>query len=441
MVKLSPNEVVSTLRKHMLVDGYSDMIVDLKKSHGCMMHDSLQDRDFLDLFGFFATVPIGHNHPGMHDDDFKEQLLNAALMKPSNSDFYTLEMGEFVEVFSKHAVPRNLPHLFFVSGGALAVENALKAAFDWKVRKNFEKGVTAECGTQVIHFRGAFHGRSGYTLSLTNTDPAKTKYFPKFSWPRIINPKLSFPLNDERVAETVELEKQAVQEIKSALQQEGDDIAALIIEPIQGEGGDNHFRKEFFQQLRTLANENDVMLIFDEIQTGVGLTGKMWCFEHFGVEPDMICFGKKTQVCGFLCSDRIKEVENNVFEESSRINSTWGGNLVDMVRCKRYLEIIAEENMIENAGVVGDYLKHKLIELGEEFPEQISNVRGRGLMIAFDLPDPPTRARCLDAFYKEGLIALSSGERAIRFRPALNLSQEYADQGVAIMAKAFKEIF
>jgi len=424
----------------MLVDGYGDIIVDLKKSHGCMMHDSLQRRDFLDLFGFFATVPVGFNHPRMHEDAFKEQLLNVALMKPSNSDFYTIEMAEFVEVFSKVAIPKNLPHLFFVSGGALAVENALKAAFDWKVRKNFQKGVTAERGTQVIHFKEAFHGRSGYTLSLTNTDVTKTKYFPKFSWPRIINPKLSFPLNDEHIAQTIALEKQAVQEIKAALQREGDDIAAMIIEPIQGEGGDNHFRKEFFQELRTIADENDVMLIFDEIQTGVGLTGKMWCFEHFGVEPDMMCFGKKTQVCGFLCSDRIKEAEGNVFEESSRINSTWGGNLVDMVRCRKYLEIIAEENLIENAGTVGDYLKGKLTELQDEYPAQISNVRGRGLMIAFDLPDPQSRTRCLDSFYKERLIALSSGSRSIRFRPALNLSQELANQAVAIMAKTIKEI-
>ncbi|RMF58480.1 MAG: L-lysine 6-transaminase, partial [Calditrichaeota bacterium] len=331
MLKLTPQQVYPTLSQHMLVDGFRKMVVDLQRSEGSYLYDSLNERRYLDLFSFFATSPIGHNHPALKTPEFQEKILSVALMKPSNSDFYTTEMAEFVATFSKHAMPEHLPYLFLISGGALAVENALKAAFDWKVRKNFQKGHTEEKGTQVIHFREAFHGRSGYTLSLTNTDPTKTKYFPKFKWPRITNPKLTFPLDDAGLEQVIALEKQAVAEIEQAIHDNPDDIAAMIIEPIQGEGGDNHFRKEFFQQLRTLADENDIMLIFDEVQTGIGLTGKMWCYEHFGVQPDMVAFGKKTQVCGFMCSKRIDEAENNVFHESSRINSTWGGNLVDMV--------------------------------------------------------------------------------------------------------------
>ena len=276
MLKLAPKDVFPTLNEHMLVDGYSEIVVDLQKSEGNYIYDSLSGRKYLDMFSYFATAPIGHNHPAMHDPEFEEKILSVAIMKPSNSDFYSTEMAEFVQTFSKYAIPEQLPYLFLVSGGALAVENALKAAFDWKVRRNFQKGIKEEKGSQVIHFKEAFHGRSGYTLSLTNTDKRKTKYFPKFNWPRITNPKILFPFNEVNLDKVVALENQAIDEIKAAIHECSDDIAAMIIEPIQGEGGDNHFRKEFFQKLRTVADESDILLIFDEVQTGIGLTGKMW---------------------------------------------------------------------------------------------------------------------------------------------------------------------
>ncbi len=441
MLSLTPDQVFPTLRRHMLVDGFDQMVVDLQKSQGHYIYDSLNRRRYLDLFGFFATAPVGHNHPALHDDAFKRKILSVALMKPSNSDFYTVEMAEFVATFAEYAMPESLPHLFLISGGALAVENALKAAFDWKVRKNFQKGARTEKGHQVIHFKQAFHGRSGYTLSLTNTaDPRKTKHFPKFHWPRITNPKLTFPLDEANLAHAQKLEAQAEAEIKQALHEHGDDIAAIIIEPIQGEGGDNHFRGEFLQTLRTLADENDLLLIFDEVQTGVGLTGKIWCFQHFGVEPDLLAFGKKTQVCGIMAGRRIEEVEGHVFEEPSRINSTWGGNLVDMVRFRKYLEIIVAENLVENAAKVGAYFLDRLHGLQAAFPQAVSNVRGRGLMIAFDLPNGEQRTRFLQTALKHGMIALGCGERSVRFRPALDFTPARVDEALDIIHRALTEV-
>jgi L-lysine 6-transaminase len=160
-------------------------------------------------------------------------------------------------------------------------------------------------------------------------------YFPRFDWPRITNPKLEFPVTQAVLERVVAEEAQAVAEIEQAVRANPDDIAALIIEPIQGEGGDNHFRPEFFRELRRLADEHDFMFIVDEVQTGLGATGKLWGVEHMGVRPDIIAFGKKTQVCGIMAGDRIDEVEDNVFVVSSRLNSTWGGSLVDMVRSQR----------------------------------------------------------------------------------------------------------
>jgi L-lysine 6-transaminase len=437
-LRILPTEVHTTLAKHMLVDGF-DLVVDLKRSQGSYIYDSRYNKRYLDFFTFFASGSIGINHPKMTSPDFLERLTTAAINKPSNSDAYTVEMAEFVETFARIAQPEYLPYAFFIDGGALAVENALKTAFDWKVRKNFVKGYTEERGRQVIHFRRAFHGRSGYTLSLTNTDPVKTNYFPKFKWPRIHNPALRFPLNEKNLEQVKREETIALEQIKQAIINNPDDIAAVIIEPIQGEGGDNHFRKEFFVELRRICDENDILLIFDEVQTGIGITGKMWAHEYL-VKPDLMAFGKKTHVCGFVSSTRVDDVLENVFHKPGRINSTFGGNLVDMVRFTRTLEIINEENLVENARSVGEYLQSKLRDLEGEFPHLVSNARGRGLFCAIDLDSAQNRDQLRMKAYEEGLILIGCGDHSIRFRPPLNLKKEEVDEGIRIIRNALKEI-
>lgn len=436
-VRVLPTEVHSTLSKHMLIDGF-DLVVDLKRSQGAYLYDSRYNKRYLDFFTFFASSSVGLNHPKMTDRAFLEKLAYVAVNKPSNSDAYTVEMAEFVETFTRIAKPEYMQYMFFVDGGTLAVENAIKTAFDWKVRKNFVRGHTEERGQQIIHFRRAFHGRSGYTLSMTNTDPTKTNYFPKFKWPRIHNPAIRFPL--EQYLEQVKKEEAlALQQIKQAIVNNPDDIAALIIEPIQGEGGDNHFRKEFFVELRTLCDENDILFIFDEVQTGVAITGKMWAHEYF-VKPDLMTFGKKTQICGFLCTTRVDDVLENVFHKPSRINSTFGGNLIDMVRFSRVLEIIEEEQLIENARNVGDHLHIQLTMLEKEFPALVQNARGRGLFCAMDLDTAQNREQLRRKAYEAGLILIGCGDRSIRFRPPLNLKKEEVDEGIRIIQKALKEI-
>jgi L-lysine 6-transaminase len=432
--RLTPQLVLPALRKHMLVDGF-EIVIDLRKSKGSYIIDAKDGKRYLDFFTFVASSPVGMNHPKMTSPEFLKKLAYVAVNKPSNSDIYTAEQAEFLDTFARVAIPQYLPHAFFIEGGALGIENTLKAAFDWKIRKNFARGYREERGRQVIHFRQAFHGRTGYTLSLTNTDPVKTDLFPKFSWPRVLNPVVHFPLTPENIARAGVDEEISINQIKEAFYNNKDDIAAIIIEAIQGEGGDNHFRPEFFRALRQLADENEAMLIVDEVQTGIGMTGKMWAHQHF-VEPDMIAFGKKMQVCGFLCGRRIEEVKDNVFAVSSRLNSTWGGNLVDMVRAQKYLEIIEEENLVENARVVGGYLVKRLHALAEEFPAVVSSPRGLGLFAAFDVATPELRnairTKCLDL----GLIILPSGERAIRFRPPLNVTKQEIDLGMEIIRKS-----
>ncbi len=430
---VAAEEVFPILRSNILVDGFH-LVVDLEKSHGSYMVDALEGRELLDCYSYFASLPIGHNHPKMRNEEFRSTLMRVASTNPANSDVYTGEFAAFVRTFREVAAPEEFRYLFFVAGGALAVENALKTAFDWKRQKNREAGIKGG-GDRILHFREAFHGRTGYTLSLTNTDPAKTRDFPQFDWPRVANPKLTFPIDEQKAAAD---EAASVAVIEAAFDADPSGIAAIIIEPIQGEGGDNHFRPEFLQQLRRIADEREALLIFDEVQTGIGMTGHMWAFQGLGVTPDIVAFGKKTQVCGIMSTARVDEVEGNVFHESSRINSTWGGNLVDMVRAAQYLRIIEADNLVENAAEVGEFFLEELRGLEADF-ETVSNVRGSGLMLAFDLPDgggrDELRTRCWDS----GLATLTCGPRSIRFRPCLTFSREDVDAAIGLLRKAFAE--
>jgi len=422
-----PVDVRETVRRHLLADGL-EVVPDLDRSRGVDLVDARSGETFLDYFTCFSTLPLGWNHPRLADPAFREELGRVAVQKPSNSDFYTREMAAFVEAFGREMLPEGYRHLFFIDGGALAVENALKAAFDWRIKKNRAAGQAGEVGTQVLHFRDAFHGRTGYTLSLTNTaDPRKYALFPKFRWPRVSAPS------------TEAAEEQALAEIEAAFAEHGADVACLIVEPIQCEGGDRHFRGEFLRALRETTARHGCLLILDEVQTGFFATGKRWCFEHFeGVEPDLVAFGKKSQICGVFTGGRIDEVPNNVFRESSRINSTWGGNLVDMVRCRRVLEVVREEGLAENAARVGEALVRGLRDLAAEFPKTLSNPRGRGVLVAFDLPTTAQRDATLRALFERRLLTLACGRVSIRFRPALDAPLDSVPRALSLLSDALR---
>src|SRR5438067_2030652 len=248
-------------------------------------------------------------------------------------------------------------------------------------------------------------------------------------------PHIDFSLPaSQREADVIEQEKQAEREIYQFIEQRNIDICAIIIEPIQGEGGDNHFRGEWLQKLRRICDESDILLIFDEVQSGIGVTGRNWCCEHFDVLPDLMSFGKKAQVCGVMAGPRIDEVTDNAFRLPSRLNSTWGGNFTDMVRSTHYLRIIEQERLVENAAKVGAYFLEQLRDLQTQEP-LISAARGRGLFLAFDLPDAKTREEFWHGFFDLGVLTLRSGEHSIRFRPALDITAQVIDQAMELMRK------
>lgn len=395
------------VKKHTIGDGL-DIVACPHGSHGSWLRDALTGNEYLDCYTCFASMPIGWNHPRLVEQT--ERLGRAAVHKIANSDMYCEDYASFVEEFASNAP--DFKYFFFIDGGTLAVENAVKAAFDYKMRKMGWKDDYMANGLDVLHLEHAFHGRSGYALSLTNTKPDKIWGFPKFPWTRLASPMGSrqnheFSLNQAEAA-----------------MRKGN-VAALILEPIQGEGGDIHLPGDYIRDLRDLTRKYDVLFIVDEVQTGVGLTGKMWAYEHFGdLRPDMMCFGKKTQVCGFACTHKIEEAENHVFKHSSRINSTWGGNVVDMVRFEVISKVIREEKLVENAAVVGEYFKDRLRDC-----DKIGHPRGRGLMLAFDMEDAGER----DLFchkVSDKMLVLKSGDKSVRLRPPLTFSK--ADVDVAM---------
>jgi L-lysine 6-transaminase len=250
---------------------------------------------------------------------------------------------------------------------------------------------------------------------------------------------MRFPQDEAAVNEVRELERLTLARAERAFDIHNGDIAAILIEPIQGEGGDNHFRPEFLQALRKLADERGALLVFDEVQTGVGLTGSWWAHQQLGVVPDIICFAKKLQVGGILVSTRVDEVDS-VFKVPSRISSTWGGALVDMVRGTRILETIASEQLLSNATQRGVELQTGLAALAERFPALVRNVRGRGLMCALDLPTPEQRTAVIKAAFAEQLLLLPCGVQTVRFRPFLNVSSELVQEMLTRLSRALAKV-
>ncbi len=429
-LQIEPDRVHEVLSRSILVDGL-DLVLDLTASAGSYLVDARDGRRYLDMFSFVASSALGMNHPALaEDEDFRAELLQAALNKPSNSDVYSVAMAGFVETFARVLGDPALPHLFFVEGGALAVENALKVAFDWKSRHNQAHGIDPALGTRVLHLRGAFHGRSGYTLSLTNTKPVTVARFPTFDWPRIDAPFI------RPGACMDDLEAESLRQARAAFDAHPHDIACFLAEPIQGEGGDRHFRPEFFVAMRELCDEYDALLIFDEVQTGCGLTGTPWAYQQLGAQPDAVAFGKKTQVCGVMAGRRVDEIADHVFAVPSRLNSTWGGNLADMVRARRILEVIEADGLFDRAAERGAYLRARLDELAHDFPGVVLDPRGRGLMCAFSLPTTADRDELIRQLWQHAVIVLPAGKDGIRFRPALTVSRAEIDAAIAAVRRA-----
>jgi len=431
------SKVVERLQKHVLADG-ERVIVDLERSRGSILVDAETSQELVDFHGFIASLPLGYNHPSVVEDEaYQTKLHQASQYRVAIPDIYHSYYADFVEVFASTLPIEFQSHLFFIDGGSVAVENALKTAMDYKIRRNFDRDIHGK-GYQVLHLRNAFHGRTGYCLSVTNTnDPRKYAHFAKFDWPRVDVPALYFDRAGTAHRDAIG-EEQALQAMRSALSQTRvHDICAILLETIQGEGGDRHLSGEFLQEVYGLSREFDCLVIFDEVQCGFGTTGKWWAFEHQPIAPDLVAFGKKTQVCGIAATQHIDTV-NNTFTTPSRISSTWGGQLVDMVRCEKIIQVIRAEHLLPQIAQQGAYILAQLREFGQQ-TGLVANVRGRGAFIGFDVVDTPTRDRVRELSKQAGCLFLTCGEVSLRFRPALTIQIWEIDRGLGILFKVLRQ--
>ncbi len=410
--------------------------VDIEKSEG-MYLATVDGQRLFDWAGYYGSKLIGHNHPGLYEPDYLRRLSRAANNKVANPDFLTQECLDYYQMLYRVA-PESMQgpslEVYAVNSGAEAVENMMKylvALFNHKrMRKN--KPITQR---RFLYFDKAFHGRTVFALNVTQTiDPVATKDFHGLMGGNIMLP---FPSYD--AAATAEQNQshalKSLQQVESALSLMCDEIVGIIVEPIQGAGGHRIALPEFFQGLSSLAHDYDVYLGFDEVQTGLGATGKMWGIDHFHLPhaPTAVATGKKFGNGVVYMKERLEDV--------GILDSTWGGNLADMVRVCREMDIVMEEGLIEKAALNGKRLAEGLTEIVSKHSPKASNVRGLGLYQGFALDTPERKAALMDVALQElDLLLLGAGSRSIRTRPNLSVNADEVDLFVNLLDQALAKV-
>jgi 4-aminobutyrate aminotransferase/(S)-3-amino-2-methylpropionate transaminase len=359
------------------------------------------------------------------------------------------EWVDIVERTLMRIAPKGHTRVVTVTTGAEAVENAIKAAF---VRlasrrrggkppsdadlaacmKNDQPGVNA---FKVLSFEGGFHGRSLGALSLTRSKAIHKLDFPAFQWPTAPFPANKYPL-DVHAAENRAAEARSLEAVEAVFRANKDEVAALIVEPIQGEGGDCHASPDFFRSLRRLTREHGVAFIADEVQTCGGAVGTWWAHEQWGLDdpPDMVTWSKKFQMGGYYSKEEFFPTE------PLRIFNTFLGDPLRLAQFEVMVEIIERDKLLENCSITGAFLVKGLHELEAKFPRILSNTRGRGTFVATDAPDPATQGRLLAELRKRGLEVGGSGTKSIRFRPANVLLPRHVAEALAVFEDACKAL-
>jgi L-lysine 6-transaminase len=423
------------MSKYFLPDWVQDLRLNPEKSHGSYLYDDSSDRKILDMFGFFSTLPLGYNHSTFKRQEYIDDVLSFGGIKPSTGRISSRYVDEFTDKFHRFANSKiNIFEKYFlIHGGGLAVENALKISFDWKkiITRNNDRN---EEDLEVISFHEGFHGVTGYTISLSDND-LKTQGFPKFNWPKFDAPAISFS-NPENPASAVRTEEdRSLNNIRNYIRERGSNkIASIIIELIQGGGGDRHISSYFILELRKICTENDILFIVDEVQTGFGVTGSVWYFEQIGVTPDLITFGKKAQISGVCINDKLIGM-NEALNVPGRLSPTWNGNIDDYIRCYHIINAYDEFGLISNAKIQGENILSELKRI-----ELFNNVRGKGFLIAFDFSDEETRNKFNQYCFDKGLLLLPMKDKTLRLRPNMAVTDDEIQQCLSIINDVSKII-
>lgn len=430
---------------------YRAVMMDDAASDGVWLHD-VDGNVMLDLFANFALGALGYNHPALVETA-RSPAFVAAAVNPTSTPFVTTPAWiDFVSAMEGYA-PKGMARIFCVDGGGEGVESALKAAF---IRHGERRRAAAgrptnpleltpeeQCaildneGTDavVVSFAGAFHGRGLGPMSATHSKLIHKADLPSFSWPTAIFPASRFPL-DQHADDNLKAEAEALQSLEHLLEKYAGRVAAILVEPIQSEGGDRHASPAFFRGVQALAKQAGAALLFDEVQTGMGITGTLWAHEQLELPtpPDIVCFGKKMQMGGFFATSDYD------IAQFGRMYQTRNGDRARAMLGLATLRAIESDGLLANVRETGAYFLARLGELAARFPALVTQPRGRGFLLAFDLPTTAARDEFNTRALRRGVFASYTGVRSVRLRPHLITTRAHVDEAMGVFFEVAAEM-
>ena len=406
-----------------------NMLANYHNSFGNYIAD-LDGNLLLDVYAQIASIPVGYSNPTLLAAATSPDMASALINRPALGNFPQHDWASILDSGVLKVAPKGLDQVFTAMAGSDANETAYKAAFMYRrcqERGGADVDFTAEeissamnnaspgsPELSILSFKSAFHGRLFGSLSTTRSKPIHKLDIPAFDWPQASFPHLKYPLEEHEVENAAE-EKRCLEETEHLLQTYHHPVAAVIVEPIQSEGGDNHASPSFFRNLREITKRNNVLMIVDEVQTGVGATGKFWAHDHWDLEtpPDMVTFSKKAQTAGYYFGNN--DLRPN---KPYRQFNTWMGDPARAILFRAIIEEIERLDLVENTRTTGEYLYNGLERLAGAYPGEIQNLRGKG-QGTFIAWDSPRRDEILKKAKSVGVNVGGSGERAVRLRPML----------------------